>query len=101
MGFLDGGRIVTALSPWLWLVGFAIILALTITKPNFILLLILMLSIPRLFSLFRRKSDEERRYFEVTPNQRWTMAIMYFGLIALLVIGMQISHIPRETLAQP
>ena len=101
VGFLDGGRIVTALSPWLWLVGFAIILALTITKPNFILLLILMLSIPRLFSLFRRKSDEERRYFEVTPNQRWTMAIMYFGLIALLVIGMQISHIPRETLAQP
>ncbi|MEK7707812.1 MAG: site-2 protease family protein [Verrucomicrobiota bacterium] len=98
VGFLDGGRIVTALSPWLWLVGFVIILGLTIMHPNFILLLILIFSAPRLFFLFRRKSDEERRYFEVTPVQRWTMALMYFGLIALLVIGMQLSHIPREML---
>jgi Zn-dependent protease len=98
VGFLDGGRIVTALSPWLWLVGFAIMIGLTIMRPNFILVLILIMSAPRLFSLFRRKSDEERRYFEVTPAQRWTMALMYFGLIALLVIGMQISHIPREAL---
>jgi hypothetical protein len=79
-------------------VGFAIVVGLTIMNPNFILFLILIFSVPRLFSLFRRKSDEERRYFEVTPSQRWTMAIMYFGLIVLLVIGMQISHIPKETL---
>lgn len=98
VGFLDGGRIVTALSPWLWIVGFAIMVGLTITRPNFILFLILIFSVPRLFSLFRRQSDEERRYFEVTSGQRWTMAIMYFGLIVLLVIGMQISHIPREAL---
>jgi hypothetical protein len=26
------------------------------------------------------------------------MAVMYFGLIALLVLGMHVSHIPRETL---
>jgi Zn-dependent protease len=98
VGFLDGGRIVTALSPWLWLVGFVIVLGMTITHPNFILILILVFSAPRLFFLFRRKSDEERRYFEVTPGQRWTMALMYFGLIALLVLGMQLSHIPREAL---
>jgi len=100
VGFLDGGRIVTALSPWLWVVGFVIVLAMTVQHPNFILILILIFSIPRLFSLFRRRSDEERRYFEVTPGQRWTMAVMYFGLIALLVVGMQISHIPRETLGR-
>jgi len=98
VGFLDGGRIVTALSPWLWLVGFAIMVALAIHQPNFILILILIFSIPRLFSLFRRKSEAERRYFEVTPAQRWTMAVMYFGLAALLVLGMETSHIPHETL---
>jgi Zn-dependent protease len=98
VGFLDGGRIVTALSPWLWLVGFAIMLGLTILHPNFILILILVFSAPRIFFLFRKKSDEERRYFEVTPAQRWTMAALYFGLIALLVLGMQLSHIPREAL---
>src|ERR1017187_2363868 len=98
VGFLDGGRIVTALSPWLWLVGFAIMIGLTIIHPNFILILIVIFSAPRIFFLFRRKSDEERRYFEVTPAQRWTMAAMYFGLIALLVFGMQLTHIVRETL---
>src|SRR6185436_2238307 len=44
VGFLDGGLIVTALSPWLWLVGFAIMIGLTIAQPNFILILILIFS---------------------------------------------------------
>lgn len=98
VGFLDGGRIVTALSPWLWVAGFAILACLTFLHPNFILILILIFSVPRLFSLFRAKTDEQRRYFEVTPEQRWQMGLMYFGLIALLVLGMQMSHIPREAL---
>ncbi len=106
VGFLDGGRIVTALSPWLWIVGFTILVLMTIgslaanpsSPSNFLLIIILIASLPRLFSLFRSKSDVERRYFEITPAQRWTMAAMYFGLIALLALGMQISHIPREAL---
>ncbi len=100
VGFLDGGRIVTALSPWLWVVGFVILLLLTVAHPNFLLVLILILSVPRLFFLFRPKSAEEQRYFEVEPAQRWTMAAMYFGLVVLLVIGQQMSHIPHETLRQ-
>jgi len=92
LGFLDGGRIVTALSPWLWLLGFVILAGLTYLHFNFLLLLILLLSLPRLFSLFKEKSDEERRYYEVTPSQRMIMATMYFGLIAFLVLGMQITH---------
>jgi Zn-dependent protease len=98
VGFLDGGRIVTALSPWLWLVGFLVLLFLTFTRFNFILLLILVTSLPRLFSLFRTKTDEERRYFEVTPAQRLQMGVLYFGLIAALVLGMRATHIPRELL---
>jgi Zn-dependent protease len=105
VGFLDGGRIVTALSPWLWIVGFVVLVGVTIVQwqaghVSFMLILILFLSLPRLFFLFRKKSEEERRYFEVTPAQRWTMAVMYFGLIALLALGMQMSHIPRESLGQ-
>lgn len=98
VGFLDGGRIVTALSPWLWLVGLVIVLGMTIMHPNFILILILVFSAPRLFFLFRRKSEEELRYYEVAPAHRWNMGCLYFGLVALLVLGMQASHVPRETL---
>jgi Zn-dependent protease len=94
VGPLDGGRIVTALSPWLWMVGFAIMVYLTIMHFNFIVLLILIFSLPRLFSLFRKKSEVERRYFEVTPAQRWIMALLYFGLIAFLAVGMETTKIP-------
>ena len=99
VGFLDGGRIVSALSPWLWIVGIVIIGGLIInglmnSQFNFILLLIFITSLPRLFSLFRKKSDEEIRYFEVTPAQRRLMGAMYFGLIVYLIVAMKIAHIP-------
>src|SRR5438034_1005434 len=90
IGFLDGGRIVTALSPWLWLVGTVIIGLLLITHFSFLLLLIFVFSLPRLFSLFRKRSPEEERYYEVTPSQRLIMGALYFGLIASLVLGIQL-----------
>ena len=92
VGFLDGGRIVTALSPWLWVAGMVIVCFLLFTHFNFILLLIVLFSLPRLFFLFRKKTEEELRYFEVTPAQRWIMGTLYFGLIAFLVVGMRAAH---------
>ena len=93
IGFLDGGRIVTALSPWLWLVGAVVMGVMVVTHFNLIVLIILLMSLPRLWSLFRPKTDAEIRYFEVSPAQRGIMAVLYFGLIALLVIGMQLTFI--------
>jgi Zn-dependent protease len=95
IGFLDGGRIVTALSPWLWLVGLVVVGAMAVARPNFLILLILVMSLPRLFFLFRRKTAEEKRYFEVSQTQRLSMAAMYFGLIAILLLGMQLAHVER------
>ena len=92
VGFLDGGRIVTALSRWLWLPGFAMLLWFGWKYPNFIVFLIIITSVPRVYSLFRKRTEEEQRYFEVTPAQRWTMSILYFGLIAALALGMYIVH---------
>ena len=92
IGFLDGGRIVTALSPWLWLGGTVVVGLLLVTQFSFLLLLIFVFSLPRLFSLFRPKSDDEKRYYEVTPGQRWIMGSLYFGLIAALVLGMKLTH---------
>ena len=92
IGFLDGGRIVTALSPWLWLVGTVVVGLLLVSQFSFLLLLIFVFSLPRLFSLFRPKSDDEKRYYEVTPGQRWIMGSLYFGLIAALVLGMKLTH---------
>ena len=92
VGFLDGGRIVTALSRWLWLPGFAMLLWFGWKFPNFIVWLIVIASLPRIFSLFRKRTEEERRYYEVTPTERWTMSILYFGLIGALALGMYAAH---------
>ncbi len=92
IGFLDGGRIATALSPWLWVMGTVIIGVLMVLHFNPILLLVLIFSLPRLVSLFRKRTDEEKRYFEVTPGRRAFMAILYFGLAAALAFGMRLTQ---------
>ncbi len=94
-GFLDGGRMVTALSPWLWLVGILIAGAFAVYRPSFIIFLILLCSLPRLFSLFRKKTKEEQRYYEVTPFQRGIAAFVYFGLILALGVGMLSAFVER------
>src|ERR1700736_4049557 len=91
VGMLDGGRIVTALSRWLWIPGFAVLLWFGWKYPNFIVWLLVLASLPRVDSLFDKRSEEEQRYFEVTPGQRLTMSFLYFGLIALLIAGMQLA----------
>ncbi len=98
IGFLDGGRIVTAISPWLWLVGLAVMVGMLFVAFNFIIVLILMLSIPRLLSLFRKRSAEEKRYFEVEPWQRLVMSGLYFGLAAALLLGMKLAYVNPDTL---
>src|SRR5450432_3290143 len=84
VGFLDGGRIVTALSRWLWLPGMALLIWVGVMQPNLIVWLMIIYSFPRVFSLFRKRTPEEERYFEVSSGQRWTMSLLYFGLIAVL-----------------
>jgi Zn-dependent protease len=92
VGMLDGGRIVTALSRWLWLPGFALLIWFGFKFPNFIIWLMVLLSLPRIYSLFRKRTEEEQHYFEVTPTQRCIMSLLYFGLIAVLLFGMYVAQ---------
>lgn len=109
--FLDGGRIVTSVSRWLWVIGYGLLgtwLGLDIYRAftgrgqpgvgTFILGMILFTGLPRLRSLFRPMSAAERSYFTVAPRQRLTMAVAYFGLIALLIWGMGATHVNPDSL---
>lgn len=92
IGQLDGGRIVSAISPWLWVPGVAVMGWMAWTRPsNWMVWLILILSIPRLLSLFRRRTDEEQRFYEIEPLKRWIMGALYFGLIVALIFGMNLA----------
>lgn len=99
---LDGGRIMAAISPWAWLVGYAIMagwfglrvyMAFQDDGPplgsgSFILFMVLLVSLPRVLSLFRRSTVEDLRYYAVPSLRRWSMAGIYFGLVAFLWFGM-------------
>jgi Zn-dependent protease len=92
---LDGGRIVGVLSRWLWAAGYAIgIIVFFVTKSP-ILFLILLLG---LFSLGRTIKGPREGYFDVEPAQRLSIGVAYFGLIALLALGMWISSGPLESI---
>jgi Zn-dependent protease len=97
VGFLDGGRIVTAISPWLWIVGVVCLAGMLFLHFNIIVLVILVMSVPRLVSLFRKKSVEEKRYFEIEAWQRVIMSLSYFGLIVALLFGMKAAHLDPRT----
>ncbi|MGA3170473.1 MAG: site-2 protease family protein [Chthoniobacteraceae bacterium] len=90
---LDGGRIVSAISPWLWVLGLVIIVPYLLLHAGgfgIFILVIVALSLPRVFALFRRRSPEQMRYFECTPAQRISMALLYFGLLGGLFLAMAI-----------
>ena len=94
---LDGGRIVAAIHPILWFLGFIALLGLVFYAPNPILILIALLVG---FELWRRWQERGTpgadRYYQVKPWQRVAAAVGYFGLAILLVLGMDVSHLDRN-----
>ena len=96
---LDGGRIVSALHPALWIVGFLALLGLVVVSPNPILIIILVIAGMELWNRWRTRDHPElQSYYRVTPRRRAIMAVLYFGLAILLVLGMEATHLPRDVL---
>jgi Zn-dependent protease len=96
---LDGGRIVSALHPVLWLLGFLALLGLVFLSPNPILIIILIVSGMELWQRWRTRNHPElQEYYRVTPRQRAITAVLYFGLAVLLVLGMEATHVDRDAL---
>jgi Zn-dependent protease len=94
---LDGGRAVAALHPALWLVGLVGLGALTVVRPNPILIIILVFAAMELWRRWQMRGDPSARaYYRVLPWQRAAVAVSYFGLAALLVLGMHETHVPRS-----
>jgi Zn-dependent protease len=94
---LDGGRAMAALSPWMWLGGYGLLIAVTILYPNPIMLLVLLLGGMETLRRWRaRKSPEAREYNKVKPATRAAVAAVYVGLAVLLAVGMDATHIARS-----
>ena len=94
---LDGGRAVAALHPAFWIVGLAMLTALTFLAPNPILILILVLAALDFWNRWRQRGEAEySEYYTIAPWQRVVVAVVYFGLAAALGVAMSASHIERS-----
>ncbi len=93
---LDGGRITAALHPALWLAGFVGLVALVIYRPNPLLIIILLLAGSELWRRWQtRHHPQMQEYYRVEKHRRLLVGLLYFGLAALLVLGMHATHVPR------
>jgi len=94
---LDGGRAMAALSPWVWFVGFAGLIALTVFFPNPILLLVLLFGGMESYRRWKlRKTPEARAYHAVPARTRVLVAATYLGLAALLAVGVTETFFERD-----
>jgi Zn-dependent protease len=95
---LDGGRAMAAMAPWMWFAGFAAMIALAVLFPNPIILIIVVFAG---FETWRRWKQrrlggaQQEAYYKVSPRNRALVAAVYLGLIALLVVGMDATHLQR------
>ena len=90
---LDGGRVVGAVSPRIWIFGLIlfVVAAIAFHLWNPLILVLLFISIPQAIAAWRGRIDPA--YYQVTPLQRMTILVAYFALIVYLMLAMLASHI--------
>jgi Zn-dependent protease len=96
---LDGGRAFAAMAPWMWFVGLGLIIVLAFAWPNPIIWLIVVfaaMDVHRRWKARRSGDPEAVAYYQVSPRARLMVAAVYFVLLALLVLGMDATHLQRS-----
>lgn len=94
---LDGGRAMAALSPWIWALGYAGLIALTIFFFNPILLLILVFGGIESWRRWRdRGSLASQAYNQIPGSTRFWVAAVYLGLAVVLAIGASETFLERS-----
>ena len=83
---LDGGRIVAIISPKIWLIGFPLLVAFFIYRPNPLLLLIALIAAPQLWSVLKGEHQQSlpEGYYQVKLEQRLQYGCYYLALLAFL-----------------
>lgn len=79
---LDGGRIAGAFPRPFWIAGYAVGVAALVVTRSPILFIVLLVG---LWTLWQRWRAPVPGYYDLTPRQRWGMAVTYAGLVAAIL----------------
>ena len=94
---LDGGRAMAALSPWVWLVGFAALVGLTFAFPNPIMILVLLFGGMETWRRWKlRNTPEAQAYHAIPGRTRALVAVTYLVLAGLLAFGVSETFLERS-----
>lgn len=94
----DGGRVLAAIDRRIWILGFIGLLAFQIwswingTFSIWLLFFIFMAATQLWSRRSAANTPEARAYYDVPVGERIVLGLAYFGLAAVLVLGMTISH---------
>lgn len=83
---LDGGRIMAAISPLMWLIGFPLLIGLFVWHPSPMLILIAVLAAPQVWSVLRHRDIARETYYQVPSNVRVGYAAQYLVLTGFLAV---------------
>ena len=92
MGMFDGARIVAPIPRPLWIGGFVTVGVAAVAFHWFspLLLLILILSVPHTIAIWRAGATADPT---VSDGQRMAISLAYFGLLAVQLAGVVLSHV--------
>ncbi|MCA1682391.1 MAG: site-2 protease family protein [Actinobacteria bacterium] len=93
---LDGGRAMAAMAPWMWFLGFGVLVLLLLVSFNPILLVIVVFAALETWRRWKargRRSLESAAYYRVSPRNRLLVGAVYLGLIVALVLGMEATYV--------
>ena len=90
---LDGGRIVGAISPRIWIFGLGAMIVAMVAFHwwNPLILILILFSIPQMIAAWQGKLDPA--YHDLTMGQRGTVAFAYFGLAGFLLVAMLATQV--------
>jgi Zn-dependent protease len=95
---LDGGHVLGVVDRRIWIVGFVGLLAFQVwmwlqgSYSWWLLLLVVMAALQMRNLSLSPRTDEERAFYNVSVLTRIVFTLLYFGLAAVLFMGMQMSH---------
>jgi hypothetical protein len=87
-----------AMAPWMWFVGLGAMAALAFVAPNPVIILFVVLGAYTTYQRWKwRKTGEEGNagYYRVKPLHRLAVGVVYVGLLVLLGVGMDLTHLER------